>query len=117
MKVISKLKLIALISVIAFSFACSSSGKKAVKNDDKNTVSRIEVSITGMTCGGCEQSVQKSVASLEGIKSVKAMSAMGKAFIEFSPSVVDTAKIKTAITTAGYSVTKIADMPASEQTK
>lgn len=117
MKNISKVKSIVLITLIAFAFACNTPGKKAEKAADNNTVSRIEVSISGMSCGGCEQTVQTDVAKLDGIKSVKALSTIGKAFIEYSPAVVDTAKIRAAIVSAGYSVTKIAEMPVVEAVK
>jgi mercuric ion transport protein len=117
MKNISKVKSIVLIMLIAFCVACNTSGKKVNKTVDKDTVSMIEVSISGMSCAGCEQSVQKGVAKLDGIKSVKALSTIGKAFVEYSPAVVDTAKIREAINSAGYTVTKIAEMPVSEPVK
>jgi copper chaperone CopZ len=117
MKNISKVKSIILISLIVSAFACNTPVKKAEKVTDKNTVSMIEVSITGMSCGGCEQKVQTDVAKLAGVKSVKALATVGKAFIEYSPSIVDTAEIRKTIVNAGYSVTKFADMPVVEPAK
>jgi mercuric ion transport protein len=113
MKNFMKIKLIALFVVLALATACNSSGKKAIKAVDDGKVSRIEVSISGMTCAGCEQTIQTKVAKLEGVKSVKALSAMGKAFIEYSPSVTDTLMIRTAITGAGYTVNKCVTAPAA----
>ena len=103
--------------IIGFALACNTPGKKTEKPSDKNAVASIEVSISGMSCGGCEQKVQTDVAKLNGIKSVKAMAAVGKAFIEYTPSVVDTADIRKAIVTAGYSVTKFEEMPVIELVK
>jgi copper chaperone CopZ len=72
----------------------------------KNETSVIEVSIGGMTCTGCEQKIQASVSRLDGVKTVKASHTDGNAFIEYSPAMVDTVKIKDAITGTGYTVKK-----------
>ncbi|MBA4322799.1 MAG: hypothetical protein C0408_08290 [Odoribacter sp.] len=106
-----------IILIAALAVACNDTGKKAEKAAADGTVLRVEVSITGMTCGGCEQTVQTSVAKLEGVKSVKALSAMGKAFIEYSPVLTDTAKIRIAITEAGYSVAQFAFMAPADSAK
>jgi mercuric ion transport protein len=80
--------------------------KKAEKNVLQNETSFVEVSIGGMTCTGCEQKIQASVSSLNGVKTVKASHTDGNAFIEYSPGLVDTIKIKDAITGTGYTVKK-----------
>ena len=69
--------------------------------------SKIEVSIGGMTCTGCEQTVQSSVAKLEGIKSVKASFTTGNAIIEYIPGKVDSLKIKEAIKRLGLYSKKV----------
>ena len=68
--------------------------------------SLIEVSIGGMSCTGCEQTIQSRVGMLEGIKSVKASYVSGNALVEYFPGLTDTVKIKTAITGSGYTVKK-----------
>jgi copper chaperone CopZ len=80
--------------------------KKSEKAGLQNETSFIEVSIGGMTCTGCEQKIQASVSRLEGVKTVKASHTDGNAFIEYSPAMVDTVKIKDAITGTGYTVKK-----------
>ena len=52
----------------------------------------IEVSIGGMTCTGCEQTIQNNVGKLEGIKSVKASFTTGIAMIEYFQGIVDTSE-------------------------
>ena len=59
-----------------------------------------------MFCTDCEQTIQKRVGELEGIKSVKASYVAGSAVIEFFPDKVDSAKIREAITGSGYTVRK-----------
>ena len=67
-------------------------------------MNKIDVSIDGMSCTGCEQTIQTSVAKLEGIKSVTADFTKGRAKIEYYPGVTDTNMIRDAITGCGYSV-------------
>jgi copper chaperone CopZ len=117
MKILLTVKSFFIIAVLSIAVACNSTGKKVEKAVDDGRVANVEVSVTGMTCASCEQTIQKNVARLEGIKSVKALAAMGKAFIEYSPSLVDTARIRTAITESGYSVTGFASLPPSEPVK
>jgi copper chaperone CopZ len=94
---------------VAFLFAiiillASCGGSKQEKSKELGTASLIEVKIEGMTCTGCEQTIQKNVGKLEGIKSVKATFTDGRAVIEYFPSVADTIKIREAITGSGYVV-------------
>ncbi len=65
-----------------------------------------KVYIDGMSCGHCAARIEKSLAGLDGVKSVK-VNLTGK-FAE-----IDTAKeladdlVQTAIDTAGYQLVKI----------
>jgi copper chaperone CopZ len=93
-----------LIVYILIAVSCSGSGKKTGQTEEKQEASVMEVSIGGMTCTGCEQTIQNNVAKLEGIKSVKASFKTGEAVIEYLAGIVDTTKIREAITGSGYSV-------------
>jgi copper chaperone CopZ len=73
----------------------------------EQATSKMEIVIGGMTCTGCEQTIQKNVSKLEGIKSVKASFTIGNALIDYIPGMADTTKIKSAITGSGYTVKKI----------
>jgi copper chaperone CopZ len=94
-----------LIVIILMAISCSGNKSKVV-NDIALNPSLIEVSINGMTCTGCEQTIQTRVGGLEGVKSVKASFVTGKAMIEYLPGVTDTVKIKEMITGSGYKVVK-----------
>jgi len=67
----------------------------------------MEIKIEGMTCTACEQTIQRKVGKLEGIKSVTATFSDGRAIIEYFPGKADTLKIKDAISGSGYVVKKI----------
>ena len=94
---------IVLAAVFLIGFSCKNEGLKSAKNGAAN-IKRIEVSINGMTCTGCEQIIQSNVGKLDGIKSVEAEFKLNKATIDFDPGIVDTAKIRTAISGSGYKV-------------
>jgi copper chaperone CopZ len=58
--------------------------------------------VVGMTCSGCERTVQKVVQNIEGVTSSKADSKLSNLTVEFDPSKVDLEKIKTAVNKVGY---------------
>lgn len=105
-----------LAAMILITVSCNSSGKKSTR-EAPASVARLEVSINGMTCAGCEQNIQTNVAKMEGVKSVKAICTVGKAFIDYNPSLVDSAKIRKIITESGYTVTGFNPLPVTDSVK
>jgi copper chaperone CopZ len=95
-----------LFVYIFIAVSCSGNGKKGGKTEEKQEASVMEVSIGGMSCTGCEQTIQNNVSRLEGIKSVKASFTTGIAMIEYFQGIVDTARIREAINGSGYTVKK-----------
>ena len=95
-----------LFLYILVAVSCSGNAKKSEKETDQQEASVMEVSIEGMFCLGCEQTIQMNVSKLEGIKSVKASFTEGNAIIEYFPGKVDTLEIKEAVTGSGYTVKK-----------
>ena len=105
------------IICLFLAFGCSNTGtkkssvevKSAVHTDVKNVA--VELSIQGMTCLGCEQTIQAAIGSINGVKQVKATFKDGKAFVEFVPKMADTTKMKEKVTASGYIVTSIRSIP------
>lgn len=95
-----------LFVYILIAVSCSGNVKKAGKAGESLEASIMEVSIGGMSCTGCEQTIQNNVGKLEGIKSVKASFTTGNAIIEYFQGTVDTTKIGEAIKGSGYTVKK-----------
>jgi copper chaperone CopZ len=58
--------------------------------------------IEGMTCSGCERTVSKVVANIQGVKSAKADLSSSSVFVEYDPTQVDVEKIKSAVNSVGY---------------
>ena len=97
---------------VALSVVSCGRSKKTADTTATMENSIIEVSIGGMTCTGCEQTIQSGISKLEGIKSVKASYVTGNALVEYYSGVTDTVKIKEAITGSGYTVKKF--IPVAE---
>jgi copper chaperone len=58
--------------------------------------------VEGMTCSGCERTVQKVIENIEGIKNSKADLKSSTVSVEFDPAKVTIDKIKSAINAVGY---------------
>jgi copper chaperone CopZ len=116
MKTIKTAMFILLSAVILIEISCNNEGTKSAKTGVA-TMARIEVSINGMTCTGCEQIIKSNVGKIDGVKSVEAAYKLNKAIIEFDSGIVDTTKIRTAITRSGYKVAAFAYLPLNDSIK
>jgi copper chaperone CopZ len=72
---------------------------------DKSNLQKVEFTISGMTCSGCEEHVSHEVNKLTGIISSNTSYENGKAVVEFDNSKTDITEIEKAINSTGYSVT------------
>lgn len=106
-----------IIICIFLAFGCSPGGTKKAATEVKSAVQEniktaaVEISIQGMTCLGCEQTIQSGISSINGVKQVKADFKNGKAFVEYLPGIADTLQMKEKITTSGYIVADIKSIP------
>lgn len=60
--------------------------------------------LSGMSCIGCEQNVEKALGKLEGVSKIRVSYASSSAFISYSPEIIGIEKIYRTIKKAGYSV-------------
>jgi copper chaperone len=67
-------------------------------------MNEIVLSVTGMTCGGCVNSVNKVLTALPGVQSVEVSLTPGQARVVFDPARVDRAAMVQAIVDAGFGV-------------
>jgi len=63
----------------------------------------ITLNVTGMTCDGCERSVQNALARIEGVASVEADHTDGTAVVSLTTP-VERKKLVEAVEDAGYDV-------------
>jgi len=105
--------LVAGICAVLTILSCKNSSSKESQVIEP---SAIEISIKGMTCTGCEETIKSSISKLEGIKSVTATFTDGKAIVVYLPGKTDTLLMKQAITDKGYSVNKFTAIPVPDVT-
>ncbi len=79
-----------------------SGGYGVIEEDSDEEDEEQELSLTGMTCASCAGSIEKTLKGISGIKFASVNLATEKAFIKFSPRVVDTDSIIKAIEETGY---------------
>jgi copper ion binding protein len=65
---------------------------------------QLTLTVTGMTCGGCENAVKRAVSRVAGVSAVNASHADNQVTVEYNAAQVDRAQIAEAITKAGYQV-------------
>ena len=58
--------------------------------------------VSGMTCGGCTGSVQRTLSHIDGVSHVEVTLRPGVATVKTDPSRVTPAQIELAITRLGY---------------
>lgn len=64
----------------------------------------LNLRVTGMTCGGCENAVKRTLMKLPGVVNVDASHARESVRVEFIPESVKPDAIRSAIQTLGYDV-------------
>jgi Cu+-exporting ATPase len=85
----------------------------AEKSDAKKR-QKASIHITGMTCTTCAGTIKKGLAETLGVEQVEVNFASEKAAVEYDPSRVDLAKIKSTISQLGYgTATKKSVFPVS----
>jgi len=67
-------------------------------------MTQVEIKVDGMTCGGCERSVQNALTSHQGVKAATADRNQGKVTIDFDPALIQQAELEKAILAAGFKV-------------
>lgn len=65
---------------------------------------QITLQVQGMSCGHCVNSIESSVSSLNGVKSVKVHLDNSAVELEFEANIVSLEEIKSEIEEQGYEV-------------
>jgi len=80
--------------------------KKEVKNITvkKSDIVMKSLGINGMTCVGCEVTLESTLSKIEGVVTVKASASTDSAAITYDKSRTDVKTITKAIKTLGYEV-------------
>lgn len=109
----SKFTHLAIVTVLAFLLMAFpaysgvfffSSAKETIMVDSKD-VKTYQFTISGMSCDGCEETVNHEVSKLSGIINVKSSYNNGNAVVKFDSSRINDTAIQKMINTTGYKVT------------
>ncbi|WP_372752648.1 cation transporter [Labilibaculum sp.] len=104
-------KIIIVLFVTAFFVSCQSNTKKT-KNDSKAETTQIvdyeniELSVTGMTCTGCENTIKNALKQIDGVAEIEASHTSGKVTIKVEKDKVSSEEIAQQIESIGYHVDK-----------
>ena len=109
-----------LVTIFAFVFlivGCTGqAGKKQDASQQTTTVvapenlKAIEISVYGMSCEGCERTIQTAVGKLPGIQEVKASHLDSTVIVRFDKTQSTFDDMKTAITEKGYTVNEFTEI-------
>lgn len=64
----------------------------------------VEMSVSGMHCEGCVETVRSSIAQLPGIDTVAVSLEKANAVVTYRPDAIDTASIRKAVELNGYKI-------------
>ena len=79
---------------------------------DSSNITKVKLEIEGMTCTGCEQSVDYALKSEDGVISAESSYKTGIAYVQFDDTKVQSQQLKKAIEEkVGYKVKKIQTIP------
>ena len=76
--------------------------KKIARETKNGKESRLIVSVTGISCSTCAVAIEKQVKKIEGVNDVKTAIMLNKVFIDYDPTLTDSATIRKAIDKTGY---------------
>jgi copper chaperone CopZ len=64
----------------------------------------LQLKVTGMTCGGCENAVRRALQQVDGVEEVSASHTAGTVGVRFDPGKVNPTLLKERIELLGYDV-------------
>ena len=65
---------------------------------------KVQLTVTGMTCGGCENAVKRAVRQLAGVEEVTASHTANQVGVTFDENKVNAGMIRDQIASLGYQV-------------
>jgi copper chaperone CopZ len=105
--------LILLTLLMSVFTACNNHANKDESNH-ADVIKKVEITVTGMSCTGCEETITESVQALKGVKEATASYTDGKAWISYKEGSVTTEQISAAIEKTGYKVTGVSPVEQNQ---
>ena len=91
------------LSLLAL-FSCNSTNEseEQVITVNESDITKVKIGVEGMTCVGCEVTLENEISQIEGVVSVKASHSNNEAIIEFDSTKTNTETIIKTIKESGY---------------
>ena len=99
-------KFLIVIFTLAFFTSCQSNTKKIESNSKLVNYETIELTVTGMTCSACENTIENGLKQVDGVVEVKASHKNGRVSIKMEKDKVNREEITQQIESIGYNVEK-----------
>ena len=95
--------LLSVLSMVVFSlsYGMADASSKTVIVKKSNIVTKT-IGVKGMTCVGCEVTLEKSIKKVHGVVAVKASASGKNAVIQYDKTKTDEAKVTQVIKAMGY---------------
>ncbi len=95
-------QLIFIFLVAAFVAGCSGKSASDKSSQASAATKTMTLAVEGMTCTGCENTIQEAVTKIDGVTSVKASHLDSTAVVSFDTTKTSVEAIGDAINEAGY---------------
>lgn len=95
-----------LLLIMQLTISCNNQGAKKEVDKSKLQVVELEVGVDGMTCSGCENSINTSLLKMDGVQDSKASHIDKKVIIILDTNITSLEEVKTTISDIGYSILK-----------
>jgi len=96
--------LVSLFLLLSLAACQQKEAKTPAASTGTAALKTIEISVKGMTCGGCENTVKESVSALAGVTECKASFKEEKAVVKYDSTKTTAIDLEKAIAEAGYEV-------------
>ena len=93
-----------IVLLLAF-LGCTQEKKQKIVEVKASNIVQKRIGVEGMTCVGCEVTLEKALSKVEGVVKVKASAKHNEAYISYDKSKTDKEAIAKEIKEAGYKVT------------
>ena len=85
-------------------FSCKPTTKKSAPKIiiKKSNIIKKKIGVNGMTCVGCEVTLERAISKIHGVVKVKASASNDNALIQYDKTKTNTATIRKTIEKSGY---------------
>jgi len=94
--------LVSFLAMYYLNYQADNSKKELIPSVKKENISTKKLSVDGMTCLGCEVTLEKAVSKVDGVLHVKASFSDKSVEIEYDKTKTDSNELKGAILKKGY---------------